>query len=271
MDKIYENLSKYGEEMKGKFSHKPSGNGMVISVTSPFVQEIHIECDNDIYNHYGYTYSLLAPQADHPDGNDRIIYYNIQKECYYKCEWGRKNPEQQEPKWGYIWIEIDSRYIVKHTQEYDRLQAHFRAYHNIHRGQLCVFTGYAIDPNGECKLPSTIESKLIFDDRTKWFYNPWSFKVSLFNEDTIDDLVEEIPISKEMTHKMVLYHQEQDKIKQQKEKDDKDKKKKEDWETFWNKVNAHIEKYEKIYRYVVLGGFIGLIISIIQLAIQLTD
>ena len=50
-------------------------------------------------------------------------------------------------------------------------------------------------------------------DRHKWFFNPWSFKVSLLDENTIDDFVEETPISKEMTDKMVLYHNSQRKDK----------------------------------------------------------
>ena len=105
-------------------------------------------------------------------------------------------------------------------------------------------------------------------DRHKWFYSPWSFKVSLLDENTVDDLVEEIPISKEMAHKMVLYHQKQDKIKEQKEKDHKDKIKKENRDAFWNKIMGHIEKYEKIYKYMVRGGLfwlIGTIIAIIAI------
>ena len=33
MENVYENMSKYGERMEGKFSHKPHENGIVISVT----------------------------------------------------------------------------------------------------------------------------------------------------------------------------------------------------------------------------------------------
>ena len=74
MEIVSENLNKYGEEMKGKFSHNPRGNGIVISVTNPFVQEIHIDCDEDVYGKYNNTYSLLAPQADHPEGYGRQMY-----------------------------------------------------------------------------------------------------------------------------------------------------------------------------------------------------
>ena len=85
----------------------------------------------------------------------------------------------------------------------EKLQAHFRMYNDIHKGQLCVFSSYAVDPNGQYKRPSTVESMF---DRHKWFYNPWSFRVSLLDRDTIDDFVEKTPISKEMTDKMVRYH-----------------------------------------------------------------
>lgn len=149
---------------------------------------------------------MLKPQANHPEEGDREFYYNTQEECYYRSEWREKNPEQPQSKSGYIWIGANGQYIIDHTRYCEELQAHFRMFHNIHKGQLCVFKGYAIDPNGEFKKPSTVESKLILDDRTKWFYNPWSFEVSLLNEDTIGDFVEGTPISEEMAKKMVRYH-----------------------------------------------------------------
>lgn len=195
MEKVYENINKYGEKLEGKFSHNPHRNGIVILVTNPFAEEIHIECDEDFSEEYYHTYSLLEPQIDHPEVNKELIYYNTKEKCYYRSEW--------RPNEGYIWVYADKEYIVNHAKRCEKLQAHFRMYHDIHKGQLCVFTGYAVDPNGQCKRPSTVESMF---DRHKWFYNPWSFKVSLLNRDTIDDFVEETPISKEMTDKMVRYH-----------------------------------------------------------------
>ena len=262
MDKIYENLNKYGEEMEGKFSHKPSENGIVISVTSPFVEEIHIESDEDIRAEFYDTYSLLPPQAEHPKGESWCIYYNTEEQCYYRSEWQLVNLTPEGSKWDYVWVLTDKTYIVKHARKCEELQAHYRSYHDIHKGQLCVFTGYAIDPNGDFKKPSTVESMF---DRHKWFFNPWSFKVSLLNEDTIDDFVEETPISKEMTQKMVLHHQEQDEIKLQKEKDDKEKNKKEKREAFVNKINAHFEKNEKLYKYGIGMGVLWLLGAILQI------
>ena len=268
MEKVYENMRKYGEEMEGKFSHNSHRDGIVISVTNPFVQEIHIECDDDFYNQYGRTYSLLEPQADHPEGDDRKIYYNTQEQCYYKSEWREKNLEQQESKSGYIWVKTNSEYIVEHAKQYEKRQEHFRMYHNIHKGQLCFFTGYAVDPNGECKRPSTVESMF---DRHKWLYNPFTFEVKPLDENTIDDFVKETPISKEMTQKMVLYHQEQDEIKLKKEKEEEEEKRKEKREAFWNKINGHFEKYEKIYRYGVGIGILWLLSAILQLWAILTN
>ena len=43
-------------------------------------------------------------------------------------------------------------------------------------------------------------------DRHKWYYSPWSLKVSLLDEKTIDDFVAETPISIEMTNQMVRHH-----------------------------------------------------------------
>ena len=179
MEKVYENMRKYGEEMKAKFTHNPHGNGIVISVISPFVEEIHIVCDENFSNQYRDTYSLLEPQADHPEGTDRLIYYNTEEKCYYRSEWRLKELKPKESEWGYIWVKTDKEYIVKYAKQCEVLQAHFRIYHNIHKGQLCVFRCYAVDPNGECKRPSTVESMF---DRHTWFYNPFTFKVKPLDE-----------------------------------------------------------------------------------------
>ena len=266
MEKFYENMNKYGEEMEGKFSHKPHENGIFISVINPFVEEIRIECDDDLYEEYRHTYSLLEPQADHPDlqGYDRRVYYNTQEKCYYRSEWGPKG----ESGWGCIWVKTDRGYIAEHARRSEKLQAHFRMYHDIHKGQLCVFRGYARDRNGQYKCPSTVESMF---DRHKWFYNPFKFSVALLDQNTIDDFVEETPISKEMTDKMVLYHQEEDKVRKQKEKDDEKKKKDEKRDAVVNKITAHFEKYEKIYKYGVGGGILWLISIIFQFLITIIN
>ena len=70
--------------MEGKFSHNPHGNGIVISVTTPFVQKIHIDCDEDFCEQYYRTYSLLEPQAEHPKEGYEKIYYNTQDNTFAK-------------------------------------------------------------------------------------------------------------------------------------------------------------------------------------------
>ncbi len=236
MENVYKNMRDYGEEMEGKFSHNPHGNGIVISVTSPFVEEIHIESDDNIHKDYWETYSLLPPQAEHPKGESWSIYYNTEEQCYYRSERQLINLTPEKAESGYVWVQTDKEYIVEHARKYEKLQAHYRSYHDIHKGQLCVFRGYAVDPNGNCKKPSTVESMF---DRHKWFLNPWSFKVSLFNGATIDDFVEETPISKEMTDKMVLFHKNQ-------RKDKRKSKVKEFCRNFFDKLSKaakFVEKY----------------------------
>ena len=44
-----------------------------------------------------------------------------------------------------------------------------------------------------------------------------------------------------------------------------DKNRKEQREAFWNKINDHFEKYEKIYRYGVGIGILWLLSAILQL------
>ena len=257
MEKVYENMNKYGEEMKGKFSHNPHGNGIVISVTSPFVEEIHIESDDNIHKAYSETYWLLPPQAEHPKGEYRSIYYNTEEQRYYRSEWRERNPGQQEAEWGYIWVITDKEYITKHAKECEKLQAHYHSYHDIHKGQLCVFRGYAVDPNGDFKKPSTVESMF---DRHKWFFNPWSFKVSLLDENTVDDFVEETPISKEMTNQMVRYHDLEDKARRQAER-------KEFCRNLLDKISKFaqfVEKYPTWFRTiiaVIVGGLLTFLLS----------
>ena len=254
MEKVYENMNKYGEEMRGKFSHRAQGKGIVISVTSPFVEEIRIECDNDISNEYWNTYSLLAPQADHPEGEDWKIYYNTQEKCYYRCKWQPKKPELQESEWGYIWVMTDRGYIVKHARRYEELQAHFRAYRNMHKGQLCVFWGYAIDPNGNPKKPSTVESMF---DRHKWFYSPWSFEVSLLDESTIDDFVGGgTPISEKMTNQMIGYH----KSKRKEKKREKSQKFRQSLLDKLSKISHFVEKHPA-WSVGIIGAIVGSLLT----------
>ena len=259
METVSENLKKYGEKMTGNFSHKPHGrNGIVISVTTPFVAEICIDVDNDFYREYSETYLHLEPQATDPDiqGIALRVYYNTQDKCYYKSQWGTT----EESGWGCTWVETDRDSITTHVRRSEQLQALFRRYSEIHKGQLCFFRCYAIDPNGRCQRPSTVESKF---DEHKWYYHPFSFEVKPLDANTIDDFVEETPISKEMTDKMVLHHREQDEIKRQKEEEDKQKKSQEARDVFFGNINAHIEKYDKIYKYIVPGGFLWLLGTII--------
>ena len=100
MENVYENMRDYGEEMEGKFSHKPHENGIAISVTSPFVEEIHIESDNNIHKGYWETYSLLPPQAEYPEGESWSIYYNTKEQCYYRSEWQLINLYTGETRMG---------------------------------------------------------------------------------------------------------------------------------------------------------------------------
>ena len=178
MEKLYENLNQYGEEMEGKFSHNPHGNGIVISVTSPFVEEIHIECDKDVSREYWNTYSSLGPQADHPKGSDGLIYYNTREQCYYRCEWKPKEPGLKASEWGSIWVKTDIQHIVNHAIQSEQTTGAFSHDTTIYIKGNCVFLDVMpVDPNGQYKLPSTVESMF---DRHKWFYAPFSFEVSLF-------------------------------------------------------------------------------------------
>ena len=246
---------RYVGEIRGKISHTSHDGELTISVTVPFTGEILIKCDTDISHTYWQIISLIEPQSEHIE-KEYKCYYHTEEEAFYISQY-------QVGK-GVVPKEINSQFIIEHTKNYQRLQSHFQSMKKLHKGQSCSFLGYAIDRNKRPMHPSTVESSF---NKHEWFYNPFSFEVVPLDENTIDDFVEETPISKEMTNKMVLYHQSQDKLKQQKEKDDKKKNKKERREAFLNKINAHFEKYEKIYKYGIGMGVLWLISIILQLVI----
>ena len=247
---------KYVGEIRGKIGHTSRGGELTISVTAPFSGEILIKCDTNISHTYWNPISLIEPQSEHIEEEDKC-YYHTGEESFYISQYQRGR--------GVVPKEINRQWIVDHTKNYQRLQSHFQSLRNLHKGQSCSFLGYAIDRNDRPMHPSTVESSF---NKYHWFYNPFSFQIEPLDENTIDDFVEGTPISKEMTNKMVRHHQEQDILKQQKEKDHEDKIKKENRDAFWNKIMGHIEKYEKIYKYMVRGGLfwlIGTIIAIIAI------
>ena len=241
MQILSENMKKYGEEMTGKF-HKFDGNKIVISVIKPFVAEIRIECDYDIYQKYGgQDYLLLDPQADPPDFQRygrRVVYYNTQEKCYYRSE-GSGN-----------WVEVYSADIQDLFRLSEKLKAHFRRCRKeIYKGQLCFFRGYTIDPKGDLTLPSMVESMF---DRYRWYYDPFSFDVEPLDQNTIDDFVAEIPISKEMTDKMVRHHKSERKNKRR-------AKKRESWQNFVDTCRKFVQFVEKYPTW--FAGIIGAIVG----------
>ena len=246
---------RYVGEIRGKISHTLRGDELTISVTAPFRGEILIKCDTDISHTYWNLISLIEPQSEHIEEEDKC-YYHTEQEFFYvgRYEAGK----------GVVPKKINSKWIIDYITNYQRLRLHFQSLYKLHKGQSCSFFGYAIDRNKRPMHPSTVESSF---NKHEWFYNPFSFQIELLDENTIDDFVEETPISKEMTDKMVLYYKEQDKIKQQKEKEDKRKNGKEKWGARFGKINDHFGKYEKIYKYGVFGGILWLIGIILQLVI----
>ena len=198
MEHSYTVDRKYVGEITGKISHVSRGSGeLTISVTTPFRGEILIECDTDIRYAYWNPISLIEPQSEHIEEEDRCYYHTEQKSFYVgRYEVGK----------GVVPKKINSNWIIEHTKNSQRLQSHFQSRHKLHKGQSCSFLGYAIDRNDRPMHPSTVESSF---NKYKWFYNPFTFEVVPLDQNTIDDFVEETPISKGMAKKMVRYHKDQ--------------------------------------------------------------
>ena len=245
---------RYVGEISGKISHTPRGDsGLTISVTAPFIGEILITCDTDIRYAYWNLISLMKPQSEHIE-EEYKCYYHTEEEAFYisKYQVGK----------GVVPEEINPQFIIEYTKNYQRLQSHFQSLNKLHKGQSCSFQGYAIDRNKRPMHPSTVESSF---NKHEWFYNPFSFEVVPLDENTIDDFVEETPISKEMTDKMVRYHQEQQqRLQREREAEEKrieeEERRKEEEERRknpgkWEKLEQRLAKYPNI---ITIGGaFLG--------------
>ena len=304
-----QNKSKSVETMKGVFLSCKEGYkssledySLTILIDDPFNAKISIVIDTDEWNKYINYYidhkwkKILDSHPEEPNSGD--CYFNIQeREFYIVSTIDDKNCP--------IWQKSTLVEIVYASYAAMRFSKHIHTdYNRYHAGQRCEFQAYAIDDNGNLYKPSSIKKDF---HEYQWKFYPTTFKAFEITSETIehliaktsipkrvldkiildhiqeyqhsttnglniDALVAETPISKEMTKEMIIHYQEQDQLKQQKEKTDKNKERKEWCGTLVNKINDHIKKYEAFYRYVVLGGGgIGLIISIIQLIIQLID
>ena len=72
---------RYIGEIRGKISHTPRGE-LTISVTAPFSGAILIKCDTDIKYAYWNPISLIEPQSEHIEEEDKC-YYHTEKESFY--------------------------------------------------------------------------------------------------------------------------------------------------------------------------------------------
>ena len=262
------------ETMKGVFLSSKKGYQSEIKDYSltiliddpPFNAEISVEIDTDEWNQY-VNYDIASKWKgildNHPEiCNRNDCYFNSQEGAFYMAS-------TTDDKGNPIWQKSTLEKIVYASYRAFRLRRHIhRDYNRYHAGQRCEFQAYAIDANDNLYKPSSIKKDF---HEYQWIFYPTTFKAGEISKDTIKYLVERQPISKETTDNMVRYHQEQDKIKQQKEDDDKKKKEKEKRDAFWNKINAHIEKYEKIYKYGVGIGILWLLSAILQLWAILTN
>ncbi|MCG9129685.1 hypothetical protein JT359_19010 [Candidatus Poribacteria bacterium] len=246
--------SNYVGRMTGKISCKSNSNQLIISITTPFNGEISVRCDDKIYYAYYNTISLIEPQSEHIEECNKC-YYHTEEEDFYITQ--RVDERIVRKK-------IHPTLIIEHAKDCQKLQSHFGSLRQLHKGQACSFSGYAIDRNNRPMHPTTVESSF---HKYTWFYNPFTFDIEPLDENTIDDFVKGTPISKEMTNKMVLYHQKEDKIKLRRKKMIKRKNAKEKREVLFGNINNHFEKYEKFYKYGVIGGVLWLINVILQLVI----
>ena len=299
------------ETMKGVLLSYKEGyqNGkkdysLTILIDDPFNAKINIEIDTDEWNEYINYFinidrkwkGILESHPEKPNSGD--CYLNSQEHEFYIAS-------TIDDKGNPIWQKSTLVKIIYASYAAMRFSRHIHTdYNRYHVGQRCEFKAYAIDANDNLCKPSSIKKDF---HEYQWIFYPTTFKAHDITSDSIehliaktpppklvadkiilnhiqefqhsktnglniDGLVAETPISKEMTKEMVLYHQLEDKAKEKKEKDDKQQNRKEKRGARFGKINDHIKKYEAIYRYIVFGGGgIGLIISIIQLIIQLID
>lgn len=226
----YEERIEYIEKMEGIIIDKISTSqsfSLKVDIKKPFESQIEVRLDRYFWNQYiNYHYDdkwkgILekAPEVKYFKDN----YYNSQDQNFYIAS----DTEDNE------WKKENFTQIINEAIWADRLKLHINSI--FHTGQPCHFAGYAIDGNNRLHKPSTIHRDF---EKYIWVYNPFTFRISPLDENTIDNLVEKIPISKQMTKKMLSYHNSKDKAQHQ-------EKRKGTWGNLLNKFSKPAQFIEK--------------------------
>ena len=209
---IFDEYDKYG--IIGKIIDISDSSTLTISVTSPFISEIKFHCNSEHYDILHPPVSAKYYWIDwvdgdaHPIESEASAYYNTRDKCFYKKESGSKS-KWERTDFDDIYAD-NPRLLTKSSYLQEKYEFFLYKYIPIlHKGQLCRFSAYAIHRvDRDWKSLKNNQVNRHPEDFT-WIYDPNTFWAEKWDEESIDDLVEEIRPSRDCLNRL-LYTEEWD-------------------------------------------------------------
>ena len=215
---IFDEYDKYSIEGKIVDINDRSST-LIISVTSPFVNEVKFYCDSYHYDMLPppkFTYSWISWVQDstHPDVPEAAAYYNTNDKCFYKKEPGSES-EWERADFKDIYEDNPNLLTVKRNVLQEKYQSFLYKYKSIlHKGQLCRFSAYVIkrtDGKFHSVRGQEVERHPNDYDYT-WIYDPDTFYGEKWDTESIDGLVKEIRPSIECLKQLFKSYKDDDRI-----------------------------------------------------------
>lgn len=259
---IIDPFDKY-EDITGKIIDVNNSGTLIISVTSPFIGVIKIQC---ISEHYDVLHPPVSPEYNwidwvqgdaHPIVMEASAYYNTNDKCFYKKEYGK------ESEWEHIdfenLYEDNPHLFTKNLNSQVKYDLFLSKYIPIlHKEQVCHFSAYAIRRiNRDWKSIQNNEVERHPGSYT-WIYDPDTFWGEKWDTESIDGLVKDILPSREGLEELLKRHDAAD-------EELKRKKRKEKWERIKStpeRLQNWLTKYNQIFL-LLTSSLVGAIVTLI--------
>jgi len=257
---IFNEFDRYS--IAGKITNINNSSTLTISVTSPFVIEIHFHCSSDHYDMlhpptFKYNWTSWVQGAGHPVVSEAAAYYNEIHKCFYKKESGSE-AEWERTDFKDIYDD-NPNFLTKNRNMQEKYQFFLYKYMSIlHKEQLCHFSAYAIDQTN--RKSRSISGKQVerHPDDYFWIYDPDTFHGEKWDAESIDGLVKEIRPSRECLEELIESYKADEREAKRKKDDEK-------WDRRWQSIKSTPEclqnwlaKYDKIL--ILFTGSVGTLI-----------
>ena len=259
---IFDEYDKYSIEGKIVDINDRSST-LIISVTSPFMNEVKFYCDSyhyDMLHPTKFTYSWInwVPDSAHPVVSEAAAYYNTNDKCFYKKEPGSESKwERADFKDIY---EDNPNLLKKNTNALqEKYQSFLYKYKLIlHKGQICHFSAYVIKRT-DGKLHSVrgqeVERHPNDYDYT-WIYDPDTFRGEKWDAESIDGLAKEIRPSRECLNQLLASYEAEDQKAKRKDRTEWWEGKKSTCKNVVDRLNQNLKEYKPTYTFIfgLAGG-----------------